>query len=190
MQPIEIDTARLRLRQWRDSDLAPFAALCADARAMRFFPSTLDRAASDAAVARWRGQIDDRGWGLWAAERRDTQDFIGFVGLAVPPSTMPFSPCVEIGWRLLPAHWRQGFATEGARAVLRVGFEQLGLDEIVSFTSVLNTPSRSVMERIGMVNAEHPFVHPGIAEGSPLRPHCLYLLSRERWRSLGDAARA
>jgi len=190
MTPIEIDTPRLRLRQWRDSDLAPFAALNADAHAMRFFPARLGREASDAAVARWRAQIDERGWGLWAAERRDTQDFIGFVGLAVPPPTLPCAPCVEIGWRLLPAHWGHGFATEGARAVLRVAFEQLGLDEIVSFTSVLNTPSRAVMERIGMIDAQQPFEHPGIPEGSPVRPHCLYRLSRERWQSLDDAASA
>jgi RimJ/RimL family protein N-acetyltransferase len=101
----------------------------------------------------------------------------------VPRRVLPFSPCVEIGWRLARMHWGRGLATEAARAVLRVGFERIGLDEIVSFTALGNQKSRAVMERIGMHNAEQDFDHPGIAEGHALRRHCLYRLGRGQWRA-------
>ena len=182
--PIEFDTERLRLRQWRSSDCAPFAALNADPRVMKFFPSTLQRDASDAAVARWQAQIAERGWGLWAAEIRSSNEFIGFVGLQIPIVQLPFFPCVEIGWRLGFAHWGKGYSSEGARGALRVGFEQLQLREIVSFTAVNNLRSRAVMERLGMQESEATFQHPGVPEGSLLREHCLYRLTRVQWRAL------
>jgi len=179
--PIELDTVRLRLRQWRSSDLAPFAELNADPRVMEFFPSTLTREESDAAVSRWQSQIAERGWGFWAVEVRATGQFIGFVGLQVPLAPLPFAPCVEIGWRLAHAHWGKGYATEAARGALRAGFERLGLQEIVSFTAVNNRRSRAVMERLGMQETEATFQHPSVPEGSPLREHCLYRLTREQW---------
>jgi RimJ/RimL family protein N-acetyltransferase len=179
--PIEFNTERLLLRQWRLSDYEPFAALNADSRVMEFFPATLEREASDAGIARCQSKIAERGWGLWAAEIRSSNEFIGFVGLQVPTVPLPFSPCVEIGWRLAYAHWGKGFASEAARAALRVGFEQLQLQEIVSFTAVNNRRSRAVMERLGMQQAETTFEHPGMPEGSPLREHCLYRLTRARW---------
>ena len=179
--PIQFHTERLRLRQWRSSDYEPFAALNADPRVMEFFPSTLEREASDAGIARCQSTIAERGWGLWAAEIRSSNEFIGFVGLQVPTAPMPFSPCVEVGWRLAYAHWGKGFATEAARAALRIGFEQLELQEIVSFTAVNNRRSRAVMERLGMQEAEATFEHPSVPAGSPLREHCLYRLTRARW---------
>jgi len=78
-------------------------------------------------------------------------------------------------------HWGRGFATEAARAALRVGFEQLALPDIVSFTSVLNVRSRAVMERIGMHDTRQDFDHPGVPEGSSLRRHCLYRITRAQW---------
>src|SRR3954470_21139338 len=146
-RPIEFETPRLRLRQWRESDREPFAAMNADPVVMEFFPAVQSRAGSDASIDMWQAQFAERGWSNWAAELRSTGEFIGFVGLSVPRRLLPFSPCVEIGWRLARAHWGQGFATEAAAAALRVGFEQIALDDIVSFTSVLNVRSRAVMER-------------------------------------------
>lgn len=180
-QPIEFDTERLRLRQWRASDREPFAAMNADAEVMRFFPSTQTREASDRSVDLWQSEIAGRGWSNWAVELKLGGECIGFIGLTVPWRKLPFTPCVEIGWRLARAHWQRGYATEGARAALRVGFTQLGLDEIVSFTAAVNLPSRAVMERIGMANANEDFEHPAQVEGSPLRTHCLYRLPRARW---------
>lgn len=180
---IEFETPRLRLRQWVAADREPFAALNADPAVMAFFPAPLAREASDASVDRWQAQLGERGWSNWAVELRATQAFIGCVGLTVPRRVLPFSPCVEIGWRLARAHWGQGFATEAACAVLDIGFTRLALPEIVSFTSVDNLRSRAVMERIGLHDAHQDFEHPGVAQGSSLRRHCLYRLSREQWRA-------
>jgi RimJ/RimL family protein N-acetyltransferase len=179
---IELDTPRLRLRQWRESDRAPFAALNADPEVMRYFPAPLGRAASDALADSIQTSIAGRGWGLWALELRESGEFIGFAGLAVPRLALPFSPCVEVGWRLARAHWGCGYASEAARGALRVAFERLAMEEIVSFTAVGNRRSRAVMERIGMRDANRDFEHPGIAEGHPLRLHCLYTIERAQWR--------
>lgn len=175
------ETERLVLRQWRRADRAPFAALNADPRVMEFFPAPLGRSASDALADRLEGLIAARGWGFWAVELKGSGEFVGFVGLHEPPPDLPASPCVEIGWRLAHRAWRKGFATEGARAALRVGFEILGLSEIVSFTTVLNRRSRAVMERLGMVEDPEPFEHPALPAGSRLRTHCTYRISRGRW---------
>lgn len=182
---LELATPRLRLRQWRDADRAPFAELNADPVVMQYFPALLDRAASDRAIDAWSAQIAERGWGLWAAEIAASGEFIGFIGLQVPAAELPFSPCVEIGWRLAARYWGRGYATEGATEALRVGFEKLGLVEIVSFTAVGNRRSRAVMERIGMVDSGTTFEHPGVAAGSPLRSHCLYRLAGAQWRTNG-----
>jgi RimJ/RimL family protein N-acetyltransferase len=172
----EFETARLRLRQWHESDREPFAALNADPLVMRYFPSQLSRAESDRLIDLIQADLTERGWGLWAVEVQATAQFIGFVGLSVPRRALPFMPCVEIGWRLAQSAWGHGYATEAAKQVLAVGFVQLGLAEIVSFTSLLNQPSRAVMERIGMQNANEDFDHPALPEGHPLRRHCLYRL--------------
>jgi RimJ/RimL family protein N-acetyltransferase len=179
--PITYETARLRARTWTDADRAPFAALNADPDVMRYFPAPIARAASDASIDAWQAQLVERGWSNWAIEERASGTFIGFVGLSVPKRVLPCSPCVEIGWRLARAHWHRGYATEAALGALRVGFEQIGLDEIVSFTALGNRPSRAVMERLGMRDADENFEHPGVPEGHPLRMHCLYKLSRADW---------
>lgn len=178
---IELDTERLRLRAWRDADREPFAALNADPAVMEYFPALLDRAASDAGIDIWRQQFAERGWSNWAVEVKATGAFIGFIGLSIPRRPLPCSPCVEVGWRLARSAWGRGYASEGARASLRCGFERLGLAEIVSFTAIDNRRSRAVMERIGMRDAHQDFEHPGVPEGHPLRLHCLYRLSRDDW---------
>lgn len=180
--PIEPDTPRLRLRQWRDDDLTPFAALNAAPDVMAHFPAPLQRQESDALARRCQALIAERGWGFWAAELEESGAFIGFVGLHAPLAELPFAPCVEVGWRLARAHWGRGLASEAARAALKVGFERLGLAEIVSFTAIGNLRSRAVMERIGMRRTNEDFDHPAVPSGSPLRAHCLYRLDRESWQ--------
>jgi RimJ/RimL family protein N-acetyltransferase len=173
---IEIETARLRLRQWQAADREPFAALNADARVMEFFPSPLTRRDSDALADRCQSLIAERGWGVWAVELKNPRTFIGFAGLHVPSAELPFAPCVEIAWRLAFQHWGHGLATEAAAQAVRIGFEVLGLREIVSFTVPDNRRSRAVMERLGM-RESGAFEHPHVPQGSPLRRHCLYRLS-------------
>jgi RimJ/RimL family protein N-acetyltransferase len=170
-----IDTPRLILRDWRPEDLPAFAAMNADPRVMEFFPKPLDRAESDARVAKIGDHFARHGFGLWAVEVRDVAGFIGFVGLSVPQFEAHFTPCVEVGWRLAFEHWGLGYATEAARAALDFGFQCLALEEIVSFTVPANRRSRAVMERIGMTrNPADDFDHPTLPEGHPLRRHVLY----------------
>jgi RimJ/RimL family protein N-acetyltransferase len=179
--PATLETPRLRLRLWRDEDLAPFAAMNANPTVMRHFLRPLDREQSDAMVARIRGSFASRGFGFWAVEAPGLASFIGMVGLAVPPFEAHFTPCVEIGWRLAPEYWGSGYATEAARAALDFGFFQLALPEIVAFTVPANHRSRSVMERVGMTRSTaDDFGHPSIPEGHPLRPHVLYRASAPR----------
>lgn len=182
MSAAGLDTPRLVLRQWREADRGSFAAINADPAVMEFFPSLQDRAASDAMIDGWRAQIDAQGWGNWAVERRDSGELAGFVGLTRPRRALPFTPCVEVGWRLGRAHWGRGFATEAARTALAYGFENAGLAEIVSFTALVNRRSVAVMEKIGMANARADFDHPALPEGHVLRRHCLYRLRSEDWR--------
>jgi RimJ/RimL family protein N-acetyltransferase len=176
---IELETERLYLRQWQSADREPFAVLNSDPRVMEFFPSILTREQSDAMASRCASLIQERGWGFWVAETKSGHDFIGFIGLHIPSAELPFSPCVEIGWRLAFPYWGRGLASEGARAVLRFGFETLNLPEIVSFTALGNRRSLAVMERLGMHNSGR-FEHPQLPEGSPLRSHYLYRLRRGR----------
>ena len=178
-----LTTARLRLRQWREEDLAPFAALNADPQVMEFFPKILTRAESDAVAGRIRDHFVRHGFGLWAVEAPGAADFVGFVGLAVPSFEAHFTPCVEIGWRLAREHWGHGYATEAATAALAFGFGNRALEEIVAFTVPANIPSRRVMGRLGMRRLpSDDFEHPAIADGHPLRSHVLYRLRRADWK--------
>jgi RimJ/RimL family protein N-acetyltransferase len=173
-------TTRLVMRRWREADREPFAALNADPVVMEHYPSTLDRAASDAAVDRIEAHFDEHGFGLWAVEVPGTAPFVGFVGLMTPSFEAHFTPAVEVGWRLGCEHWGHGYATEAAREAVRVGFETLGLREIVSYTVPANTRSRRVMERLGMSHDEaDDFDHPNLPAGHRLQRHVLYRLPRE-----------
>ena len=178
---IEFKTARLIVRQWRDDDAEPFAQMNADPRVMQYFPACLSRDKSDAAFEAMRSIIAEQGWGFWAIEEQASQRFIGFVGLNVPAPELPFSPCTEIGWRLAHEFWGKGYATEAAQGALRIGFSQLNLAEIVSFTSIHNQPSQAVMRRLGMLQETENFQHPKVPVGHVLREHCLYRLSQVRW---------
>jgi RimJ/RimL family protein N-acetyltransferase len=179
-----IDTAHLRLRGWREEDREPFAAMNADPEVTRYLSKALSRQESDALVDRILSSWDRRGFGVWAVERRVDQEFIGFTGLSWQDFEAPFTPAVEIGWRLVRAAWGRGYATEAALAALEFGFEHLGLDEIVSFTTVENRASRRVMEKIGLTrDPADDFEYPGVPPGHPIRPSVLYRLSRPAWEA-------
>lgn len=180
----DLRTGRLVLRAWRESDRAPFAAMNADPVVMEHFPSTLDRAQSDAMFDLIQRRWADGRPSLWAVEVPSVADFIGFVGLLEPSFTAPFTPCVEVGWRIAAAHWGHGYAPEGAAAALEHGFDVLGRDEIVSFTVPANSRSRRVMEKLGLHHdPADDFEHPNLPPGDPLRPHVLYRLTAAEWRA-------
>ena len=173
---------RILLRRWREEDREAFAAMNCDARVMEFFRSRLSRAESDAMVDRIEQHFGEHGFGLWAIEVPDVAPFIGFAGLAVARFSAPFTPCVEVGWRLAFAHWGHGYATEAARLALGYGFATCALTEVVSFTSVTNHRSRAVMERLGMRrDPADDFDYPALPEGHPLRRHVLYRLGSDSY---------
>ena len=173
----ELVTERLLLRRWRDEDREPFFRMCQDAEVMRYLLPVADRAASDALVDRIDAHFYTNGFGRWVAERRNTGEFIGTIGLLIPRVTFAFSPCVEVGWRLTRAAWGNGFASEGAAAAMKAGFEQLGLTEIVSMTALQNERSWRVMERLGMRRDAETFAHPALVADHPLSEHFLYRAS-------------
>lgn len=173
-----LQTDRLLLRPWRDEDLPAFAALNGDPEVMEFMPRLLSRAESDAFADRIRRRIEAEGWGLWALDVPGVAPFAGYVGLSVPSFEAPFTPSVEIGWRLARACWGRGYATEAARLAVDHGFCALGLEEIVSFTYEGNMRSRAVMQRLGMRHdASGDFDHPALP-GHWLQRHVLYRLPR------------
>jgi RimJ/RimL family protein N-acetyltransferase len=177
--PLELHTRRCVLRQWKPSDLAPWAEMNADPEVRRYFSSIATEEQARGEAERCRDAIAQRGWGMWALEVPGVLPFAGFVGLAVPHYDAPWVPAVEIGWRLPRAAWGKGLATEAAQAALDFGFARLGLAEIVAITVPANAPSRRVMERLGMLRDEAgDFDHPRIEAGHPLRRHVLYRKAR------------
>lgn len=179
----QLETPRLILRRWRSSDREPYAAMNADPEVMRYFPAVLDRERSDLSADRIDAGFDLHGHGRWAMERRDTGEFIGFTGVGPMPEGVPGSDGMEIGWRVARAHWRQGFALEAATAALDAAFAPdavPALQEVNSITAVINEPSRGVMRRLGMRHVDD-FAHPVVPEGSPIRAHVRYVLTRDEW---------
>lgn len=169
-----VETERLVLRRWHQSDAEPLADLNSDPEVMRYFVSMPDRSASEAMVARWELNFKRQGYGFWAVERRQDGVLLGMTGLNPIPPGMPGHGGVEVGWRLAQHAWGHGYASEAARAALQVA-SRAGLAEVWSFTAVLNTASQAVMRRVGL-SLETFFDHPDIPLGHPLRPHVLYHL--------------
>jgi len=179
-----LNTDRLILRPWQAQDRAPFTAINRDPAVMQFMPALLSAEETNAFVDRIELHFNQHGFGLWAAQLRYTDQFIGYIGLAVPRFQAPFMPAVEIGWRLASEFWRRGLATEGARAVIDHAFRVLSLPALVSFTVPANLPSRRVMEKLGMTHdPADDFDHPLLQEGHALRRHVLYRLNRPRRES-------
>ncbi|EIP98318.1 acetyltransferase, ribosomal protein N-acetylase [Opitutaceae bacterium TAV1] len=170
-------SSSLRLRQWRDADLAPFTAMNADADVMRFFLKRLTHDESAALMQRFRDGIEQRGWGLWAVEVDG--EFAGLAGLNEPAWETHFTPCVEIGWRFHKKFWGRGIAFAAASMAMTYARDTLRLPELVAFTTETNLCSRRLMERLGFSRNPHDdFPHPAVPENHPLRPHVLY---RKRW---------
>jgi RimJ/RimL family protein N-acetyltransferase len=181
IQFFEPKTERLQLRQWRPSDLDSFFAMSPDAEVMKYFPSTLSRQESDRIAKKCQSLIVKNGWGVWAVELLKTKEFIGIVGLHNPTTELPCSPCVEILWRIARPYWRQGYATEAATAALRISFEELNLEEVVSFAVLENVSSLAVMQKLNMANTVEIFKHPDVIEPEHLREQSVYRISRKTW---------
>ena len=173
--------ARVKLRQWLDTDVEAFAAMNADPKVMEFFPEPLTREQSVACLKRLQRNIDANGWGLWAVEIEGA--LAGFTGLAAPAFEAHFRPCIEIGWRFHHRFWGHGYALEASRLAVGFAFESLRLKEVVSFTARLNERSERLMQRLGMTHSRlDDFEHPLLPVGHALRPHVLYRIQNDpRW---------
>jgi len=179
---IELQTARLTMRQYKECDLPFFAQINADPEVMAYYPNTLDKSESDDLAGYFKDLITRQSWGLWAIEIKEDKQFIGFVGLHKPGYHLSITPCIEIGWRIARSQWGKGLATEAANMALRFAFEQLELNEVYSFTSVTNQKSISLMQRINMLDQKANFEHPIIPKGHNLREHVLYKITNNQWR--------
>ena len=180
--PTVLRTRRLILRQWKESDFLPYAKLNADQRVMEFMLGTMTEEETHQSIERTKKHFDAHGFGRWAVEVAESEKFIGFVGINIPPYTLPFSPCVEVAWRVCADEWGKGYAPEAANEAMRDGFERVGLQEIVSFTTLINLKSRRVMEKLGMRYCPaEDFDHPMVPEGHRLRRHVLYRMSKADW---------
>jgi RimJ/RimL family protein N-acetyltransferase len=179
---------RLVLREWRDDDLEAFARLVENPVVMEHLLPMKDRAAIDAMAQHIRDHFTEHGFGYLVVELPGISSFIGMVGLVRVTYAAHFTPAVEIGWRIDPAYWGKGYATEAAALALDDGFGRPGLQEIVALTVPANTRSRQIMDRLGMTRAEtDDFDHPFVPDGHRLKRHVLYRLQSRQWR---DRARA
>lgn len=175
-----IETSRLGLRNWIESDERKFVDMNRDPRVMEYFPKMLTEEESIAMIDRNKKHISDKEFGLWAVEVKETNEFAGFVGLNAANFEADFTPCIEIGWRLAYQYWGKGYAQEAAKGCIKFGFDNLGFEEIVSFTALTNARSKNVMKKIGMKYIKE-FEHPKVEIGSSLRRHVLYSINKEEY---------
>lgn len=177
-------TERLILRPWRDADREPFAKLNADPEVMMHLPAELSAKQSNAFIARINAHFDHHGFGLWAVEVPYVAPFVGFVGLWTTPFRAHFTPAVELGWRLARDYWGQGYATEGATAAVRYGFDEAGLSEVVCYAQPKHQRSARVMQKVGMTHDPvDDFQHPRLPLGHPMREQMLWRIDRAQWRA-------
>jgi len=171
-----IETERLVLRAWSQSDVAPYAAINADPQ-VAYWLGGPGFAADPGQLERYNASIDRHGFGRFAVERRDDGALLGAVG------PMPIGPGLpvsgfEIGWRIVRSAWGQGYATEAACAAMDQAFAR-GVEELLAFTAETNVRSQAVMAKLGLArDASRDFDHPGLADGDPLRRHIVYARRR------------
>lgn len=176
------ETERLIVRDWRDTDRAPFAALNADPEVMRHFPAPLSREKSDAMVDDLIGRHARFGFSLLPIEEKATGDFLGFVGMSRPAFGV-LDGEAEIGWRLSRNAWGKGYASEAARAWLEWFWPRYDEPRVIAFTATSNIPSQKVMSRIGMnYLPELDFAHPLVPDDSPVKDHVVYTIDRPQER--------
>jgi RimJ/RimL family protein N-acetyltransferase len=169
-------TERLHLRRLTPEDREPFARLNADSQVMEHFPAQLSPTEAAAFQQKIDAHFATRGFGFWAVSPRASSELLGMVGLGVVEFEAAFTPCIEVGWRLFPAHWGRGIAQEAAQACLDFAFARLQLEEVFAFTAVTNHRSQRLMQRLGMQPAGE-FLHPALA-GHALERHLLYRIRK------------
>lgn len=179
------ESSRLGFRMWKESDKELFSNMNSDENVMKYFPKTLSTDESDKFLHRILEHFEEKGYGLWAVEIKDTKEFIGFIGFLNAVFEAEFTPCVEIGWRLDNRYWNNGYATEGAKACLGYGFSNLNFRSIYSFTAKINKLSENVMQKIGMKKVGE-FQHPKVEDDSSLKTHVLYRIDKNLHKTIRE----
>ena len=177
----DVTTERLDLRRFDAGDLDELAAVFAEPAVWRFpYGRGLTRAETqsflDAQLAHW----DEHRFGCWIARGRDDGAVVGYVGLSVPLFLPSILPAVEVGWRLSPAVWGRGLATEGATAALDEAFSTLGLASVCSLPQVDNPASTAVADRLGMTSVGEVAIAANERRGEVVAVH--YVISRAAWQ--------
>lgn len=184
-----IKTDRLLLRDWKASDLEEFIRINSDSMVMEYMPRILKPEDSKRLMKKFQDHIEKNGYGMFAVEVKETKEFIGTVGICKVRFDAPFTPAVEIAWRLSYESWGKGYATEAARAVMDYGFNELNLDEIVAFTIHDNARGIHVMEKLGMKrDKKGDFIYPRLKKEHPLALHCLFRIDRTQYTKDLEAA--
>jgi len=168
-----ITTERLGLREWQAADLESLAELCADPEVMRYFPETLSFEQSKSLFDRLQKCYLDHDFTYFVVELKENREFIGFAGMLDQTYEAPFTPCIDIGWRLKKAFWGNGYATEAASACLDFAFQKKNLNEIYSVCPSKNIASESIMTKIGM-KYEGSFKHPALKNYPELEECSIY----------------
>ncbi|MGB6406512.1 MAG: GNAT family N-acetyltransferase [Planococcus donghaensis] len=171
------ESKRLGFRRWKNTDRDKFSAMSKDVEVMRYFPERLSKAQANQLIDRFEAHMDDKGYTMWAVERKEDEAFIGFIGLLEITMEIEGKGSAEIGWRLDKRFWKNGYATEGAEACLAYAFGPLNMKQVYSFTAAINKPSETVMKRVGMIQVGE-FDHPKLEKGNSLERHVLYKINR------------
>jgi RimJ/RimL family protein N-acetyltransferase len=181
---IKHETKRLFLRKWLPQDIEQFLQINNDPLVIEYLLAPLSRQDVEEWIKKFNTQFEERGYTLWALELKTSAKLIGFTGLNYTNFEAPFTPAVEVGWRLGSQHWGKGYATEAAKFSLDYGFNKIGLEEIVSFTVPKNTKSIHVMERLGLKrDIDADFLHPKISRDHKLSKHVLYRITKADFNS-------
>ena len=176
---IKLETKHLKLRQWKEEDFLPYARLTSSNEVMTYFPKRLTGEQSNTAVRKFMKLLEEKSWGFWAVEEKSSGKFIGYAGLHTPKTKFPFSPCVEIAWRMEDEYWNNGYVLELGVEILRCAFEVIGLEEVVYFSSLHNVKAEKVAKALGMKKEDKNFNHPFVEAGHELSEHYLYRIKKQ-----------
>ena len=176
---IELETEHLILRQWKEEDLTPYAKLTSSKEVMKYFPKTLTAEQSNTAARKFTKLLEERSWGFWVVEKKSSGAFLGYAGLHVPKTQFPFSPCVEIAWRMEDKYWDNAYVVETGEKIIDYAFEVLGLEELVYFSSIQNEKGETLAKALGMKREDKSFNHPFVELEHTLSEHYLYRIKKQ-----------
>lgn len=164
---------RLGFRNWILDDIDKMHAINSDDKVMEFFPSIPTKEQTAEFIERMQKQFLDKGYCYFAVDKLEDNEFIGFIGLSEQTYIAAFTPCIDIGWRLIKKEWNKGFASEGAIECLNYAFNTLKLDCVFSIAPSINTKSEHIMTKIGM-KKQYEFEHPLLSNNPRLKTCVLY----------------